>query len=137
MTKQFWINLPVKDIHKSTEFFTKIGFSCQTEHGNSDYAKLIIGDNNVLLMLFPESSFKNFANNDITDTKHSTEVLFSIGAQNREEVDELAKKVEKAGGTIFAEPGESQGWMYACGFADLDGHRWSVLHMDMSKMPKA
>ena len=32
-------------------------------------------------------------------------------------------------------PVESQGWMYACGFEDLDGHRWVMLYMDMSKMP--
>jgi uncharacterized protein YndB with AHSA1/START domain len=43
--------------------------------------------------------------------------------------------VRKAGGKIYAEPGESQGWMYAFGFEDLDGHRWSMLYMDISKMP--
>jgi predicted lactoylglutathione lyase len=26
--------------------------------------------------------------------------------------------------------------MYGCVFADLDGHRWNVLYMDMSKMPQ-
>ena len=28
------------------------------------------------------------------------------------------------------------GWMYGFGFCDIDGHRWNVLYMDMSKMPK-
>jgi len=61
--------------------------------------------------------------------------LFSIGAENREEVDEMAEKVVKAGGTIYAEAEDNDSWMYGCGFADLDGHRWNVLYMDMSKMP--
>lgn len=136
MTKQFWINLPVKDINKSIEFFTKLGFSITAQSGNSNHAKLVIGDNNVPVMLFPESTFKRFTRNEITNTKEVTEVLFSIDAKSREEVDEIAKRVESAGGTIFGKPTENQGWMYGCGFADLDGHRWNVLYMDMSKMPK-
>ena len=136
MTKQFWINLPVKDINKSKEFFTKLGFSITTQHGNADHAKLIIGDNNVPVMLFPESIFKRFTSNELTNTKEATEVLFSIDAKSREEVDEIAKRAESAGGTIFGKPRENQDWMYGCGFADLDGHRWNVLYMDMSKMPE-
>jgi predicted lactoylglutathione lyase len=48
----------------------------------------------------------------------------------------MVQKAVKAGGSIYGEPGYSQGWMYGAGFADLDGHRWNVLYMDMSKMPK-
>ncbi|MFD2445333.1 VOC family protein [Bacillus sp. CGMCC 1.16607] len=136
MTKQFWINLPVKDMKKAIEFFTKLGFAINTRHGNSDQAQLIIGDNNATVMLFPDATFGNFTRNEIANTKLATEVLLSIDAESREEVDEMAKKVLNAGGTIFAEPGENQGWMYGFGFADLDGHRWNMLYMDMSKMPK-
>ncbi len=137
MTKDLWINLPVKDLAKSKEFFTKLGFSFNTKYGNTDIsAGLIIGNKSMVVMLFAESTFEKFTKNKITDTKQSTEVLFSIDAESREEVDELAKKVVKAGGTIYGEPGENQGWMYGCGFCDLDGHRWNILYMDMSKMPK-
>ena len=89
-----------------------------------------------MVMLFAENIFESFTRHAITDTKQSTEVLFSIDAESREEVDELAKKAASAGGTVFAQPGEKDGWMYGCGFADPDGHRWNVLYMDMSKLPK-
>ena len=65
-----------------------------------------------------------------------SEVLINFDAESKEEVDAMAEKVRKAGGKIYAEPGESQGWMYAFGFEDLDGHRWSMLYMDLAKMPK-
>ncbi|MEP6927565.1 MAG: VOC family protein [Ginsengibacter sp.] len=137
MTKEFWINLPVKDINKSREFFIKLGFSPNPGMGNSnESASLLIGNKKIVLMLFAEPTFKNFTSNEIADTKSATEVLFSIDAESREEVDEMADKAVKAGGTIFGKPKENQGWMYGCGFADLDGHRWNVLYMDMSKMPK-
>ncbi|WP_438350288.1 VOC family protein [Paenibacillus sp. FA6] len=137
MVKQFWVNLPVKDITKSKSFFAKLGFSFTTEHGNSNEAAgLIIGDQNVVVMLFAESEFQKLTRNEITDTKQSTEVLFSVDAGSRDEVDEMAKKAVQAGGTIFAEPREHEGWMYGCGFTDLDGHRWNVLYMDMSNIQK-
>jgi predicted lactoylglutathione lyase len=137
MTKEFWINLPVKDLKKSKEFFTKLGFTLNPRFSNSDeMVGLMIGDKKVIVNFFPESTFKGFTGNEISDTKQATEVLLSIDAESREEVDEMVKKAVTAGGTVCSEPG-GQGWMYGCVFADLDGHRWNVLYMDMSKMPNA
>ena len=58
------------------------------------------------------------------------------GVPGRNEIDEMAEKVRKAGGEVFSEPEELQGWMYNVAFKDLDGHRWNMLYMDMEKMPK-
>jgi predicted lactoylglutathione lyase len=136
MIKTVWLNLPVKDLNKSKEFFRKLGFSFDTEHGNSEHsACFVVGEDKFNVLLFPEKTFKGFTQNEIADTGKGTEVLISIGAEAREEVDELARKAFEAGGRIFGEPGEKQGWMYGCGFADLDGHRWNVLYMDFGKMP--
>lgn len=137
MPKELWINLPVKDIKKSKEFFTKIGFPFNPSHNDrDDMASLVIGEKKVIVMLFPESTIKEFARTNISDTNKGTEVLLSIDAASREEVDEIAKKAKEAGGKIYAEPSEIDGWMYGCGFSDLDGHRWNSLYMDMDKMPK-
>ncbi|MFI5135860.1 MAG: VOC family protein [Chitinophagales bacterium] len=135
MTNELWISLPVKDINKSKEFFAKLGFSF-TQHGNTDQsAGLQIGKKKVVVMLFTEAAFRNIIQNNIADANQSNEVMISIDAGSPEEVDELARKAEMAGGNLFGKPAEHQGWMYGCGFSDLDGHRWNVLYMDMSKMP--
>ncbi|PIC77638.1 extradiol dioxygenase [Sporosarcina sp. P19] len=136
MMRNFWVNLPVKDTNKSKEFYSKLGFPTNTLPGTSDQVQLVIGENNAAVMLFPVSVFKKFTKHEIVDTKQATEVLFSIDAESKEEVDEIAKRALMAGGTIFGKPSENQGWMYGCGFADLGGHRWNVLYMDMSMMPK-
>ena len=96
---------------------------------------MLVGEGNFVVMLFGESMFQHFIQHQITDTKQSSEFLISIDAESREEVDAIAQSAKDAGGTVFAEPAENQGWMYGCGFADLDGHRWNVLYMDFSKMP--
>jgi predicted lactoylglutathione lyase len=136
MIKQFWINLPVKNIKKSTEFFTQLGFKFNTQQGNGENsACMLIGDKNVVAMLFDETTFKGFTNTGIADTSNATEILLSIDAESKEEVDDMAKKAVSAGGKSTHKPGEMQGFMYGCLFTDLDGHRWNVLYMDMSKMP--
>lgn len=134
MTKQIWLNLPVKDVAKAKDFFWKIGFSFNEQHDTPSSTCMVVGEGHFVVMLFEEMLFSSFSQNGITDTKSSSEILISIDAESREEVDELAKKAEEAGGTVFSSPAESQGWMYGCGFADLDGHRWNVLFMDFSKL---
>lgn len=136
MTKQVWLNLPVKDALKSKEFFTQLGFTFLEERTTEHSACMLLGETNFVVMLFAEDMFKNFIGHPITDTAQSSEFLLSIDAESREEVDQLASKAKEAGGTVYAEPGENQGWMYGCGFCDLDGHRWNVLYMDFSKMPQ-
>lgn len=135
MLNDLWINLPVKDVAKSKAFFTALGFTFNTQHGNSaTSASMLVGKKNVVVMLFDEPTFKGFTGNTITDTAQSTEVLLSIGVESKEEVDALAEKAKTAGGTCNHQPNEMKGWMYGCVFADIDGHRWNVLYMDMSKM---
>ena len=135
MTKQFWLNLPVKDLARSREFFAQLGFAFNDKHGQTGMVSLIVG--NGMVNLFPHAAFSGFAGAQVADTAGAAEVLLSLDAESRDEVDALAKKAKAAGAKVFGEPASVQGWMYGCGFADLDGHRWNVLHMDMSKMPGA
>ncbi|WP_443939149.1 VOC family protein [Pedobacter sp. MW01-1-1] len=134
MIKSAWINLPVQDIQKSKEFFTKIGFRLNANYGsNNDSACFLIGEGNFVLMLFTIPLFESFVSTKNIDTASGVEYLLSFDAESPEEVDEIAQKVKDAGGTLYAEPGYKDGWMYGCGFCDLDGHRWNILYMDFTK----
>lgn len=136
MTKELWINLPVKDVNKSKAFFTQLGFSFNEQRCNNDMACMLVGEKKLIVMLFREPLFQGFIQHNVADVKQGNETLFSIDAESRQEVDDMAAKAEAAGGVVFGKPAENQGWMYGCAFTDLDGHRWNVLHMDFSKMPK-
>ena len=134
MSNQIFVNLPVKDLNKSKEFFTKLGFSFNEQFTDEKAACLIIGEN-IFSMLLHEKFFKTFTRKEIADAKKTTEVLIAIDAESKEKVDELVKKAIDAGGSIYANP-QDHGWMYQHSFADLDGHQWEILFMDESKMPK-
>lgn len=135
--KQIWLNLPIKNIVKSVEFYANLGFELNSHYNNGpESASFLIGQNQFVLMLFVETQFEVFIKGKISDAKNSNQMLISIDASSKEEVDFLAQKVIAAGGTLFSPPLEMQGWMYGCGFADPDGHKWNVIFMDMSKMTK-
>ncbi len=136
MTKELWINLSVKNVKKSKEFFTRIGFTPEEAHETADMACVRVGEKNIAVLLFAEETLKGFMKNEISDTKAGSEMMISFDAESREEIDEMAQKVSEAGGNIFAEPAEIQGWMYGFSFADLDGHRWNQIFMDFSKLPQ-
>ena len=60
MTKQIWLNLPVKNIEKSKAFFTQLGFTFNEQHETKTSACLMIGDSNFVVMLFSDSVFESF-----------------------------------------------------------------------------
>src|ERR1700759_4895920 len=118
MTKELWINLPVKSLKNSIDFFTKIGFKINTNSPGytENMAPMVVGTKNIIVMLFEEKAFAATNCMPLSDTSKGSEVLFSFDAETREEVDEMAKNVVAAGGTMFSNPSEVQGWMYGCGF---------------------
>jgi len=136
MIKSLWINLPVKNVAQSKAFFSSLGFQLNLQYGvREDSASFLVGESGLVLMLFDQSLYEGFADIQVNNSQSKSEVLFSFDAESPEEVDELARKVIEAGGSIYGEPGYKDGWMYGCGFIDLDGQRWSILYMDLSKMP--
>lgn len=134
MAKQIFVNLPVKDLDKSKEFFTRLGFSFNPQFTDEKAACMIIGDN-IYSMLLREEFFQTFARKSISDAKTSTEAFIAIDAESRAAVDDMVQKAVEAGGAIYAAP-QDHGWMYGHSFADLDGHQWEILYMDERALPQ-
>ncbi|MGF7041798.1 VOC family protein [Mucilaginibacter lappiensis] len=134
MATQIFVNLPVKDLNKSIEFFTSLGYSFNPQFTNEQGASLVISDN-IFFMLLTEPFFKSFIKKEIADATKVAETINCISADSREEVDEIVRKAVAAGATV---PNDKQdyGWMYGHGFQDLDGHLWEFAYMDMSAVPQ-
>ena len=134
MSRNTFINLPVKDLGKTTEFFNQIGFSFNQEFTDENVTCMIISDE-TYAMLVVEPFFKGFTQQDITDTSTSREVIVGLSAESNQEVDERVEKALAAGGQSLGDA-QDDGVMYMRGFRDLDGHQWSFIHMDMSAIPQ-
>ena len=132
MAHKIFVNMPVKDLEKSKEFFGRLGFKFNAQFTDEKAACLVISDD-IYSMLLTEPFFKSFIKKEIADTQKTTEAILALSAESREEVDELMRKVLAAGGTEFKEV-QDLGWMYGRGFQDIDGHLWETFWMDPSRV---
>ena len=134
MIKQIFVNLPVKDLEKTKEFWIKLGFSFNPQFTDDKAASLVLGDN-IFVMLITEPFFKTFiAKKEIADSSTVTEAIQAVSVESKEKVDELVDGAVAAGATKYKET-DDYGWMYSRSFQDLDGHLWEILYIDITKVP--
>ncbi|GLC89635.1 VOC family protein [Lysinibacillus piscis] len=131
-SKNIFLNLSVKDVSKTTEFFTALGFTFNPNFSDETTVCMIISDN-IYAMLMNEERFAGFTKKEIVNTATSAEAIFCLSAENREQVDELVNKAIAAGGKTYSDP-QDHGFMYGWGFEDVDGHLWEIVYMDESAM---
>lgn len=128
MTKQIFVNLPVKDLSRTVEFFKRLGFTFNPQFTDENATCMIINDN-IFVMLLVEKFFKTFTKKEICDTAKDTEVIIALSTESREKVDEMMQNVFEAGGKESREP-QDHGWMYGRSFQDINGHLWEIIYMD-------
>lgn len=134
MATKIFVNLPIKDLNRTVDFFTKLGFSFNPQFTDENATCMIIGED-IFVMLLVEKFFKSFTKKEICDPTKDAEVIVALSAESREKVDQMINRVIKAGGTESREP-QDHGWMYGRSFQDIDGHLWEVIYMDVSALQK-
>lgn len=133
MSKQIFINLAVKNLDKSMDFYTKLGFSNNPQFSD-DTAKCMAWSENIFVMLLTHEKFKHFATKPLADTKNNLSGLFSLSVNSIEELNNIINNGLLAGGT---EPNEIRdyGFMQQRTIEDFDGHTWEIFYMDITKFP--
>lgn len=134
MSRQIYVNLPVKDLNKSVAFFTRLGFKFNPQFTDENATCMIVGEN-IFVMLLVEKFFQSFTDKSICDATKNAEVMMALSCANRAEVDELIRKALAAGGTT-PRPPQDLGFMYGHDFEDLDGHIWSPFYMEPGGVPQ-
>jgi predicted lactoylglutathione lyase len=130
MATKIFVNLPVNDLNKSMEFFTKIGYTFNKQFTDETAACMVVSED-IYVMLLTRAKFSEFTNKEISDAKGTTEVIIALSADSKEEVTALADKAIEAGAIPTIDELD-YGFMYSRSFQDLDGHQWEVVWMDPS-----
>ena len=133
MPTKIFVNLPVRDLNKSVEFFTKLGYKFNPQFTDETATCMIVAGD-IFVMLLTHAKFQEFTPKPICDATKSTEVLVCLSCDSKAAVDDLVKKALAAGGKTHAEP-KDYGFMYQHGYMDLDGHIWELIHMDPAAVP--
>lgn len=133
MSRQIFVNLPIRDMGRSQAFFRSLGFGFNPQFTNEQGACMVIADN-IFAMLLVEPFFQGFTKKAIANAHQTTEVLLCLSCESRDEVDSLVQKALAAGGQA-PNPTQDHGFMYTRGFEDLDGHQWELVWMDPNAVP--
>lgn len=133
MPRKIFINLPVKDLDRSVEFFTALGFGFNPQFTDANATCMIVSDE-IFVMLLVQPFFQGFTTKPLSDAHQQTEVLLALSLDNREEVDAFVAKAVAAGGTV-TQPARDYGFMYQQSVADLDGHQWEPFFMAPDAVP--
>lgn len=128
MHSNIFINIPVKDLSASVEFWKKMGYKFNTQFTDDTAACLVLGKN-LYAMLLTYNKMKEFMDQEIVDPSISRECLTALSCDSREAVDLLLEKAKVAGAEEYKQATD-HGFMYTRSFDDLDGHRWELLWMD-------
>ena len=130
-SRLIFVNLPVKDLDASVEFFRTLGFEFDPKFTDEAATCMIVSDQ-AFVMLLVDSRFADFTPRPVADARAATEAILAVSADSREAVDQLADAALSAGAGT-ANDAMDMDFMYSRSFTDLDGHLWEVLWMD----PKA
>jgi len=132
MATQIYVNLPVRNLERSVEFFSQLGFAFNPQFTDETATCMIVSDD-IYVMLLTEAKFKGFTPKAICDATKATEVLICLSRESRADVDDMVRKAVAAGGTTYNEP-QDHGFMYGHGFQDPDGHIWELVYMNAGAM---
>jgi uncharacterized protein len=130
MSRKIFVNLPVKDLLASTEFYRALGFEQNQQFSDENAACIVISDD-IFVMPLVEKFFATFTKRQVADASAHTETILGLSADSRDEVKDLVHTALAAGGQPANDPID-QSPMYGWSFADPDGHLWEVISMEPS-----
>lgn len=132
--KSIYINLPIKDLQRTRDFWTNLGFSFNEQFSDDKALCLVLNDGLIYSMLITHEMFSTFTHKPIANGT-TTQVLTAIEVDSKELVDKIVKLALENGATRYRESVD-HGWMYYDCFEDLDGHQWEIMFTDPSQLQK-
>lgn len=126
--KKIWANLAVSNLERTTKFYAGLGF--KSNGANSELTSFVVGEDGFIIHFFLKDILGTAMKGEMADTQKVNEILFTLSADSRARVDDWAKEVAGAGGKIVSAPEEFGKGYYGFVFADPDGHRFNVFHME-------
>lgn len=132
MSKQIFINLPVRDVAKATAFYTAIGATRNPQFSDETSSCMVLSDA-IFVMLLSHDKWAMFTQKPISDARQQNEVMLALSADGKPAVDAMLDAVGAHGGTPDVNPKQDLGFMYSRSFQDPDGHIWEAVFMDMAE----
>ncbi|WP_413998221.1 VOC family protein [Flavobacterium sp. W1B] len=122
-----WANLVSNNLDKTRKFYTELGFESNEKYSSEESTSFLFGQNKFVINFFTKQRLEKKENGNLNNAENQNEVIFSLSANSKEDVNKWAEKVKSAGGTIFSNPQDyEKGYNFV--FSDPDGHKFNVLY---------
>lgn len=138
MSKQVFINFPVTDLAKSTQFYEALGFTKNAMFSDEN-ASAMQWSGDIVFMLLTRDFYQKFLNGKtIAHTLTSSAALIALTLDSRDAVQQFADTAKANGGEYFvAEPNKDLDFMFGLEVSDPDGNTLEPVWMDTNFDPSA
>ena len=125
--KKIWSNLAVSNLERTTKFYTELGF--KSNGSSNELTSFFFGEDDFIIHFFLKEVLQSNIPGEWIDAMKGNEIIFTLSAETKDEVNNWAKEVEKAGGRLISQPEEFGKGYYGFVFTDPDGHKFNVFYM--------
>lgn len=123
MSTMVFINFPVSDVKRSTEFYEKLGFT-KNEAFSNETSSSMVWDENFWIMLLSHDFYRQFINGkEIADAKTTSGTLVAFSLESADAVRKFAETAKQNGGNYYkVEMGIPEDQMFGLEVQDPDGN---------------
>ncbi|WP_086444271.1 VOC family protein [Candidatus Enterococcus lemimoniae] len=132
MATKVFVNFPVTDVVRSTEFYEKLGFKKNQEFSNEQTSSMV-WDDNFWIMLLDHSFYSQFIKDKkIADAKTESGVLVAFSMESADAVKKFAETAKANGGDFYkVDMGIPEDMMFGLEVQDPDGNSLEPTWMKM------
>ncbi len=129
MTGMIFVNLPVRNLAASRDFYIALGGTVNPQFSDEQSNCLLLSEA-IGVMLLTHERYGQFTSRPIGDARRETQTLLAINVDSRADVDPTVDRAASAGGKADPNPLQDHGFMYSRSIEDPDGYVWEVFWMD-------
>lgn len=134
MSKNVFINLPVRDLAAATRVYEAIGCTMNPQFSD-DQASSMVWSDTVTFHLLATDYFATFTPRPVGNARESSQMLVALAAESREAVDAIVEAAASAGGAADPRAVQDHGWLYNRTVEDADGNILEIVWLNADEMP--
>lgn len=94
--KKIWANFGVRDLARTTQFYKQLGF--QQNDASDQLTSFFFGEDQFIIHFFLKDVLEPGMKGRLLDSSAGNEIIFTLSAESKNEVDEWEKAVQQASG---------------------------------------
>ena len=123
MSTMVFVNFPVTDVKRSTEFYEKLGFKKNVDFSNEETSSMVWDDTFWIMLLNHDFYSKFIKDKKIADAKTTSGALIAFSMESADAVKKFGETAKANGGDFYqVDMGIPEDMMFGLEVQDPDGN---------------